>query len=330
MAESDEDQVEILVHITAPSRGIDDAAYRAFANAYLEFEPEKIHNLEQTPLDEPTNIDHDYADEPSIDSQFFQEATWSDTQFPSALKSPVASFNSILENSSPKLIGLTAGSIYQHASVSSAAPSAPLPSSIGNPGSSLELPPLPRSRRGLHEIAEDQTSSGDLQTPDRTPMIPPLPASRVSNTATNPNEIRPPPPRTSFSSAKKQDFFTNHLSDWVNHSLGAKWWKEEFVTRKLRDLERGYWLVDYSTWDAGLRKQSWDFLQNEIGNGKLGWAVWCVRAPERNEIRLYCWGGIVQHTYMALYVISKRALKGTGATWHDGDGKAVVIVPPRR
>ncbi|TVY29811.1 hypothetical protein LHYA1_G002042 [Lachnellula hyalina] len=38
--------VEILVHITAPSRGPDDARYRALAHAYLDFEPTRRHRIE--------------------------------------------------------------------------------------------------------------------------------------------------------------------------------------------------------------------------------------------------------------------------------------------
>ena len=38
--------VEIWVHTTAPSRGQDDARYRALAQAYLDFEPAEIRRLD--------------------------------------------------------------------------------------------------------------------------------------------------------------------------------------------------------------------------------------------------------------------------------------------
>ena len=40
-------KVEILVHTTAPSRGQDDARYRALARAYMRFEPETRQNLRE-------------------------------------------------------------------------------------------------------------------------------------------------------------------------------------------------------------------------------------------------------------------------------------------
>jgi len=46
-------EVEILVHTTAPSRGQDDARYRALAQAYLDFEPMTYRELEEENASNP-------------------------------------------------------------------------------------------------------------------------------------------------------------------------------------------------------------------------------------------------------------------------------------
>lgn len=68
------EKAEILVHIAAPSTSTDDALYRAFAQAYLDFEPEK--RIELPSFSEPQ------VAPPSSDELF----------------SPQLSFNSVWEN----------------------------------------------------------------------------------------------------------------------------------------------------------------------------------------------------------------------------------------
>lgn len=46
--------VEILVHTTAPSRGQDDARYRALAQAYLDFQPAGRRRVEEEPQNNAT------------------------------------------------------------------------------------------------------------------------------------------------------------------------------------------------------------------------------------------------------------------------------------
>ncbi|KAK1512822.1 hypothetical protein CTAM01_00217 [Colletotrichum tamarilloi] len=56
-----------------------------------------------------------------------------------------------------------------------------------------------------------------------------------------------------------------------------------------------------------------------------GWGVWCKRAEDWSCIRVYCWGHIVGHIYLALYLASERALKKDAARWLDGAGEVIVI-----
>lgn len=81
---SREAETEILVHITAPSRALDDEQYRALAGAYLSFEPSRVVQL-------PSQGDSHATVPSSLSSQ-------------RPLESPEASFRSVFDNNgSPRL-----------------------------------------------------------------------------------------------------------------------------------------------------------------------------------------------------------------------------------
>ncbi|KAG5967089.1 hypothetical protein E4U58_002324 [Claviceps cyperi] len=98
--------------------------------------------------------------------------------------------------------------------------------------------------------------------------------------------------------------------------------------RPLDPFERGHWLVDCSPWAAGTRRETWVFLTNYLHSGLAGWGIWCSRdeAPEGESLKLYCWGHVVKHMYLLLYLASGREVKYTGAEWRDGEGVVVVEV----
>lgn len=58
------------------------------------------------------------------------------------------------------------------------------------------------------------------------------------------------------------------------------------------------------------------------------WGVWCRRSPAHDSLRLYCWGHLVKHTYLLIYLASERALKYTGAAWKDAEGEVVLQILP--
>lgn len=194
----------------------------------------------------------------------------------------------------------------------------------------LPEPPRKRQRRTEPESNQAKAAAEAKKFPPPPPKA--APRSKQSPTVTtpaNPDEIRPPLPQTSLSSLSLSDIITPRLAEIGSNRAIAKSWRDDLATRALRSFERGYWLANYSTWDAGLRSRSWAFLTAWVGKGLAGWGVWCTRAPERSELRLYCWGGIARHAFFLLYVVSERRLKGCGATWFDGDGVPVIVVPGR-
>lgn len=62
MAEIARGEVEILVHTTAPSRGQDDARYRALAQSYIDFQPYTRRRLDTPPEDNIEDAVGDVAD----------------------------------------------------------------------------------------------------------------------------------------------------------------------------------------------------------------------------------------------------------------------------
>jgi hypothetical protein len=98
-------------------------------------------------------------------------------------------------------------------------------------------------------------------------------------------------------------------------------------SRPLRPMERGYWHVNCSSWGSELKDEFWKFLEAYLEKGLAGWGVWCMKDIETDSVRMYCWGEIVGHIYLLLYMVSQRKVKGSGAKWIDGEGLAVITMP---
>ena len=141
-------------------------------------------------------------------------------------------------------------------------------------------------------------------------------------------EIRPPESATSDLHIKPEELITPglyRLGRDVDISLR---FRPKEQTRELRPYERGYWLLDCSSWEPRLKRAAWAFLANYIGVGIAGWGVWCKRDPEFTELRAYCWGSVAAHIYYVLWMSSQREIKFTGSSWIDGEGSAVIVMGP--
>jgi hypothetical protein len=42
------------------------------------------------------------------------------------------------------------------------------------------------------------------------------------------------------------------------------------------------------------------------------------------EVRVFCWGEVVRHVYLMLYVASKSKVRKLGLKWIDAEGEVVV------
>ncbi|KAL2017813.1 hypothetical protein VTK56DRAFT_1615 [Thermocarpiscus australiensis] len=142
-------------------------------------------------------------------------------------------------------------------------------------------------------------------------------------------EILSPPPCTAEKELRPEDMITEVLASLARELNLEKRFQPASQTRDLRPFERGYWLVDCSSWEPALKRSAWGFLTDYLGKGAAGWGTSCRRDRDFSWIRLYCWGCVVGHMYLVLYLMSRRRVLYTGASWIGGDGKAVVVMGAR-
>ncbi|KAJ8130656.1 hypothetical protein O1611_g2973 [Lasiodiplodia mahajangana] len=139
-------------------------------------------------------------------------------------------------------------------------------------------------------------------------------------------EIRSQEPPTSEPYIEPQDLITPSLRNLSRDADSLLCFQPREQTRELRPYERGYWLVDCSSWEPRLKRDAWAFLANYIGTGNAGWGVWCKRDPEFRELRAYCWGSVIPHIYYVLCMSSQRRI---GSTWIDAEGLRVIAMGSR-
>jgi hypothetical protein len=137
-----------------------------------------------------------------------------------------------------------------------------------------------------------------------------------------PTSIRAPAPQPSLQP------FETHVTESLRYLCEntnlAQCYKPVFVSRDLRVLERGCWTFDIALWPAQVRIEFFQFLAKMIESGRVGWGIWCIREPVAPEVRVFCWGEVVQHVYLMLYVASKSKVRKLGMKWVDAEGEVVV------
>jgi hypothetical protein len=142
-------------------------------------------------------------------------------------------------------------------------------------------------------------------------------------------DIQAPEPPVSCAQLSPDDLLTPELSNLASALDMTKRFKPETSARDLRPFERGYWRVNCADWTLELRTATWIFLANHVGTGASGWGVSCHRDDKFTTLRIYCWGAVVGHIYLLLYLASERRVLFTGATWVDGDGIDVIVMGKR-
>lgn len=142
-------------------------------------------------------------------------------------------------------------------------------------------------------------------------------------------ELYAPEPPTNNAHLEPDDLISDGLSKLGTALQIPKRFCPEQQSRALRPFERGYWSLDCSDWTPELRSEAWVFLSNYVGGGVAGWGVWCRRDADFNTLKVYCWGHVVAHIFLVLYLASRRKILYTGATWTDGDSKVVIVMGKR-
>lgn len=197
-------------------------------------------------------------------------------------------------------------------------PSHPRP--LPSPSRAGSLPPTKRPRLSPPPLPRSTSDTGPRPPPKTTPTTTRL-------------ELLSPPPPTSLATLLPSDLITPSLAHLASQVDITRRFTPQSQTRELRPFERGYWLVDCSSWDEELRRSAWEFLGRHLEGGLVGWGVSCRRDEGFTWMRVYCWGGVVGHLYLVLWLASQRRVKATGTVWVAGDGERVVAMgarPPSR
>ncbi|KAH8910868.1 hypothetical protein BR93DRAFT_298520 [Coniochaeta sp. PMI_546] len=193
------------------------------------------------------------------------------------------------------------------------------------------LPPLKRQKRvftGLATNALSRSSSdiGPRQTQVKTSQL--FRRQRVHQSLDG-LEIHSPNPTVSCEDLDVRHVVTRGLEKLAGDLDINKRFQPKHQVRGLRPFERGHWAVDCSAWPDSVKQDTWAFLTNYIGNGVAGWGVWCRRDNDFTWIRLYCWGCVVGHMHLLLYLASRRHLNYTATIWVGGDGEALITMAPK-
>ncbi|KAH6660167.1 hypothetical protein BKA67DRAFT_653368 [Truncatella angustata] len=143
-------------------------------------------------------------------------------------------------------------------------------------------------------------------------------------------ELNPPDPPAGCASVLPDDLITPGLQKLAADLKLSQRYKPELTAREIRPFERGYWTLDCTDWPQDLKTETWVFLANYIGTGVSGWGVSCKRDEQFTCVRLYCWGCLVAHIYLLIWLASRRRVSYSGATWIDGEGKVVIAMGRRQ
>lgn len=201
----------------------------------------------------------------------------------------------------------------------------PIPGRQPPPTSRAESePPLSKRHRTMHDpepgkpLVRSASDVGPQQAGTSTRQLFPLVPDCL--------EILSPPPATAQRELRPEDMITDVLARLARELNLDRRFKPQSQARELRPFERGYWLVDCSSWEPALKRSAWGFLADYLGKGAAGWGTSCRRDPDFSWIRLYCWGCAVGHMYLVLYLMSKRKVLYTGASWIGAEGGPVVVM----
>jgi hypothetical protein len=147
--------------------------------------------------------------------------------------------------------------------------------------------------------------------------------------ASLPLDVYPPaPPVTVLSPEKLPSQVTSFLATLEKENPNR--FRPRRKSRALDDDERGCWLVDSNLWPHAVRYPFWTSLADHVASGRLGWGVTlhrhAAKPHELGLLRLYCWGEIVEHTWLALWLCSDGKISAYGSKWVDAEEKVVVEV----
>lgn len=142
-----------------------------------------------------------------------------------------------------------------------------------------------------------------------------------------PTDAFPPPPAISVESPTAlPSQITKHLA--VLKIRNPDRFKPLRVGRSLQSDERGYWRIDCTKMRPDLQQDFWSSLHGHVCSGRIGWGTTLHRDSDSafalGVVRLYCWGEVVEHFWLLLWLCSNGMVVSLGLRWIDADGVAVV------
>ncbi|KAI8940018.1 hypothetical protein NX059_003740 [Plenodomus lindquistii] len=92
--------------------------------------------------------------------------------------------------------------------------------------------------------------------------------------------------------------------------------------------DRGYWVVECGHWSVKSQLEFWSEMEELVSSGKLGWGTTLHRITDSanllGQVRLYCWGELIEHMWLQLWKSSGGRVAGTHSKWYDAGGAAVL------
>lgn len=142
-----------------------------------------------------------------------------------------------------------------------------------------------------------------------------------------PTDAFPPPPAISIESPTTlPSQITKHLA--VLKTRNPDRFKPLRVGRNLQADERGYWRIDCTKMRPDLQQDFWSSLYGHVCSGRIGWGTTLHRDSDSayalGVVRLYCWGEVLEHFWLLLWLCSNGKVVSLGLRWIDADGVAVV------
>lgn len=93
---------------------------------------------------------------------------------------------------------------------------------------------------------------------------------------------------------------------------------------------RGYWSIRCSHWPLELQYEFWKSMQEHVRSGRLGWGTTLHRDGKvlgsLGHVRLYCWGEVVEHMWLLIWLCSNGKIASSDLKWYDANGHAVITI----
>jgi hypothetical protein len=153
-----------------------------------------------------------------------------------------------------------------------------------------------------------------------------------------PTEVFPPAPKISIRCPNALPSQTTAYLKGLKHDYVDRF-KPAVRSRTLKADERGFWLIDTVNWSQKEQYDFWSVLCEHIRLGDFGWGVSLFREPPSSgkivlgsnarlgQVRLYCWGEVVEEAWLALWTCSRGNIAGSGTRWLDAEDATVIQVP---